>query len=348
VAVVATKWPGAAADVVGNSGAKEITTMRTGYQTILRTLSCATAIAVLALVTTAVPGSFAQDADASISEFAAKDEPPAFATPEEALAAFKTAVEGGDLDKLSALLGLDAAKTKASAGVADVYVQIQSGIKEMLALTDVGERKVLEIGNQRWPFPFPISKGDDGKWAFDTFVGLEEIANRRVGENELSTIDTLHDYVAAQEDYASSDRDGDGVLEYAQKVISTEGTQDGLYWPADAFDGEESPAGPALGDAADLKAAKAGDGFNGYHFRILTKQGDAVAGGAYDYVINGNMIAGFAAVAWPVHYGIGGVKTFVVNKSGIVYEIDLGDKTSGIASKIETFNPNDDWHVVED
>lgn len=322
--------------------------MKTGYKTILRTLSCTTAIALFALVTNGVSSGFAQDAEASISEFAAKDEPPAFATPEEALAAFKTAVESGDLDKLSALLGLDAAKTKASAGVADAYTEIQSGTKEKLGLTDADDGKILEIGNERWPFPFPISKDEDGKWAFDTFAGLEEIADRRVGENELSTIDTLHDYVSAQEEYASTDRDGDGVLEYAQKLFSTEGKQDGLYWPAEDFGGEESPAGPALADSGDLKAVKAGDGFNGYHYRILTKQGDAIAGGAYDYVINGNMIAGFAAVAWPVHYGISGVKTFVINKSGIVYEADLGDHTKDIASKIATFNPSDDWHVVED
>lgn len=322
--------------------------MKTGYKTIFRTLSCAAAITLLSLALGNVTSGYAQDADASISEFAAKQEPPVFATPEEALAAFKSTLEGGDLDKLTALLGLDAAKTKASAGVSEAYAAIQSGAKQKLGLADVNSRKVVEIGNERWPFPFPISKGDDSKWAFDTFVGLEEIANRRVGQNELSTIDTMRAYVAAQEQYASSDHDGDGVLEYAQKVISTEGQQDGLYWPAEAFADEESPAGPALAEASVLKAAKAGQGLNGYHFRILTKQGDAVAGGPYDYIINGNMIAGFGLVAWPIHYGISGVKTFIVNKSGVVYETDLGDKTTGIASKIETFNPNDDWQLVED
>ncbi len=318
--------------------------MQENLKALLRTLSC---VAIIAAASWS-PATYAQDANASLEDFVSSQEPPTFATPEEAMAAFKTTIESGDADKIATLLGLDPAKTKASDGAMEAVPAIQAGVKEKLALIDVNDRKVLEIGSQRWTFPFPISKGDDGKWAFDTYVGLEEVANRRVGENELSTIDTMHDYVAAQEDYASSDRDGDGVLEYAQKVISTEGQQDGLYWPADAFDGEESPAGPALAEAADLKSAKAGQGFNGYHYRILTKQGDAVAGGAYDYVINGNMIAGFGLVAWPIHYGISGVKTFVVNKAGIVYEADLGDKTSDIASKIETFNPNDDWQVVED
>lgn len=320
--------------------------MKTEYGTILRTLACAAVFAGAA----AIPATHAQTASdtMSISDFVSAQEPPVFATPEEAIAAFKSTVEGGDLDKLAALLGLDAAKTKASDGITEAYNDIKSGVKEKLNATDVDGRKVLEIGNVRWPFPFPVAKGKDGKWAFDTYVGLEEVANRRVGSNELSTIDTIHDYVAAQEQYALADHDGDGVLEYAQKLISTEGTQDGLYWPAEAFGGEESPAGPALADGTALAVAKAGQGFNGYRYRILTRQGDAIAGGAYNYVINGNMIAGFGLVAWPVHYGISGVKTFVVNRNGIIYEADLGDDTSKIASKIETFNPNDDWHVLED
>jgi hypothetical protein len=319
--------------------------MKTCHKNTRRTLFLAVAITAMPLPSSG----HAQDIsnDTPITEYASAKEPPIFATAEEAMAAFKSAVEGG-LDQVSALLGLDATKTNGSAGVAESYSEIKEGVKARLALADVNDRKVLEVGNERWPFPFPITKGKDGKWSFDTYVGLEEIANRRVGENELSTIDALHDYVAAQEQYALADRDGDGVLEYAQKLLSTDGSQDGLFWPAEEFGGEESPAGPALGEAGDLKAAMAGDGFNGYHYRVLTKQGDAIVGGAYDYVVNGNMISGFGLVVWPVHYGLSGVKTFVINQSGIVYEADLGEKTSGIASKIGTFNPNDDWDVVED
>ena len=323
--------------------------MKSCHKILLRTLSCAVVIATAALA----PPTHAQDAqdagdDTAISAYISQQDPPIFATPEEALAAFKSTLEGGDVAKLAALLGLDATKIAGSPGIADAFTAIQAGAKEKLALSDVNDRKVIEVGSERWPFPFPIAKGKDGKWAFDTYVGLEEVANRRVGEDELSTIDTMRAYVAAQEAYALADRDGDGVLEYARKFISSEGTQDGLYWPAKAFGGEESPAGPALADEKALKAAKAGAGYNGYRYRILTRQGDAIAGGAYDYVINGNMVAGFGLVAWPIHYGISGVKTFVVNKSGIVYEADLGDKTADIAAKIETFNPNDDWQVVED
>ncbi|MGH0348378.1 DUF2950 family protein, partial [Sinorhizobium meliloti] len=267
---------------------------------------------------------------------------------EAAVEAFKSTVTGGDFDKLAALVGLDAAKAKASEGVMDTYAEIKEGVKEKVVVEDVEGRKILELGEELWPFPFPISKGEDGKWAFDTFVGLEEIANRRVGENELATLATMRAYVEAQEEYALDDHDGDGVMEYAQKLISSEGAQDGLYWPAEQFGGEESPAAAALAEGAALDRAKAGEGFQGYRYRILTSQGENIAGGKYDYVINGNMIAGFGLVAWPVKYGVSGVNTFVVNRNGIVYEADLGEDTEKTAAAIRTFNPNDDWEVVQD
>ncbi|CAN7716677.1 DUF2950 domain-containing protein [Rhizobium sp. LjRoot98] len=271
-----------------------------------------------------------------------------FDTPEQAVEAFKSTVNGGDFNKLAQLLGLDAAKAKSSDGASDNYAAIQSGLKEKLVVEDQDGGKILEIGNQLWPLPFPLVKTQEGKWAFDTYAGLEEIANRRVGENEISTLETMRAYVDAQEDYASEDRDGDGVLEYAQKLISSDGQHDGLYWPSEQGDGEESPAGPALVDGNALEKAKAGLGYNGYRYRILTGQGENVAGGKFDYIINGNMIAGFGLVAWPVKYGITGVKTFVVNKSGIVYEADLGDQTASVAEKIRAFNPGDTWDVVNE
>lgn len=289
-----------------------------------------------------------QDNDPPLEAYMSAQRSPDFDTPEQAVEAFKSTVNGGDFDKLAQLLGLDAAKAKASDGASDNYAAIQSGLKEKLVVEDQDGGKVLEIGNQLWPLPFPLVKTQDGKWAFDTFAGLEEIANRRVGENEISTVDTVRAYVDAQEDYASEDRDGDGVLEYAQKLISSDGQHDGLYWPSDQGDGEESPAGPALVDGNALEKAKAGLGYNGYRYRVLTGQGGNVAGGKFEYIINGNMIAGFGLVAWPVKYGITGVKTFVVNKSGIVYEADLGDQTTAVAEKIRAFNPGDKWDVVNE
>lgn len=321
--------------------------MKTLFSTLLMT-SCALVLTIGSTSSRA----WAQDAKTgmpvALSDYAAKVDPPIFDTPEQAIDAFKTAVASGDFDKLTTLLGLDTEHAKAGDGVMDTYAEIQKGLKEKLVVEDVEGRKVLEIGDELWPLPFPISKGADGKWAFDTFTGLEEIANRLVGEHELATIATMRAYVDAQEDYASEDHDGDGVLEYAQKLISTDGQRDGLYWPMEQGDGAESPAGAALADGAVLAKAKAGAGYFGYHYRILKGQGDNIAGGKFDYVINGNMIAGYGLVAWPVNYGVGGVNTFVVNKNGTVYQADLGEQTDKIASDIRTFNPDDAWSVVKD
>ena len=284
----------------------------------------------------------------SLDDYVAGNAPPEFDTPEQAVDAFKAAVNNSDFDRVAELFGLDPAKAKASPGAMDTFADIQAGVMEKVDVEDREGDKVLEIGKIQWPLPFPLVKDDRGKWAFDTHAGLEEIADRHIGENELSTIDTLKAYVDAQEDYASEDRDGDGVLEYAQKAVSSPGKQDGLYWPAEEFGGKESPAGPALADGDALQRAKAGQGYNGYRYRILTGQGDNVAGGKYDYVINGNMIAGHAAVAWPVVYGLTGIKTFLVNKNGIIYQADLGENTAELATKIRTFNPSDEWEVVSD
>ncbi len=289
-----------------------------------------------------------QDNDPPLEEYMSAENPPEFDTPEQAVEAFKSTVGGGDFDQLAQLLGLDAAKAKASDGATDNYAAILAGVKEKVVVENQQDGKVLEIGNQLWPLPFPLVKTESGKWTFDTYAGLEEIADRRVGENEISTIDTVRAYVEAQEDYASDDHDNDGVLEYAQKLISSDGQQDGLYWPSDQGDGEDSPAGSALVDGNPLERAKAGLGYNGYRYRILTGQGEKIAGGKFDYVINGNMISGFGLVAWPVKYGITGVKTFVVNKSGVVYEADLGNETSMVAEKIRMFNPGDQWDLVKE
>lgn len=285
-------------------------------------------------------------AETALAEYISATEPPEFDTPEQAAEAFKTTVSGGSFDKLAELLGLDVAKAKASPGVMETYADIQTGVKQKVSVEIEGVYKVIEIGDEEWPLPFPLVERD-GKWAFDTHAGLEEIADRRVGENELLTIDTLRAYVDAQEEYAIEDQDSDGVLEYAQKLVSNDGQRDGLYWPADQGDGAESPAGPALADGDAVETAKAGLGYHGYRYRILTSQGENIAGGKYDYVINGNMIAGFGLVAWPVAYGISGVKTFVVNRNGIIYEADLGENTAAIGEKIRTFNPGDNWDVVE-
>ena len=280
-----------------------------------------------------------------IASLAADFDPPIFDTPEAALDAFKQALQAEGSDAVATLLGLDPVKLKANENTGDTLAAIKEGAAKQLLFDGEDDRRTVQIGEKLWPLPFPIVKGDDGKWAFDTFDGLAEIVNRRVGENELQTIETLRAYVDAQEDYASEDHDEDGVEEFAQKLISSEGMTDGIYWPTDEVNGE-SPAGDL--DQSELDDAAAGEGYFGYKYKILTGQGENIAGGAYDYVINGNMIAGFGLIAWPAKYGETGVKTFAVNQHGVVYEIDLGPATSDVVKYIDRFNPDDSWEVVVD
>lgn len=287
----------------------------------------------------------AEAAEYSIQDLAGADSS-AFATPEEAVAALKSALTANDLDAVAGLLGLDAAKLKAFEGISDRLKEIATAAAKQVTIADDGDSRIVQLGPEVWPFPFPVAKTSDGKWAFDTYAGLEEIINRRVGENELQAIATAKAYVEAQQDYASEDRDGDGVLEFAQKLLSSEGNTDGLYWPIEQGDGD-SPAGSFV-DQAALGKAKKNEGYFGYRFRIIHKQGHNIAGGAYDYDINGNMVAGFALIAWPVNYAESGVKTFQVNQQGIIYEKDLGPDTENIAGKTFRFNPDSTWDIVSE
>ena len=309
---------------------------------------CAAALAIGMAVslTATVSSQDAPDVDVpEIKSFLSASEPPVFDTPEAAVDAFKAALQTDGVDAVATLLGLDAAKLKADENTDVTLAAIKAGAAKQLILSGDGDRRTVQIGEKLWPLPFPVVKGDDGKWAFDTFDGLAEIVNRRVGENELQTIETMRAYVDAQEDYASEDRDEDGVEEFAQKLVSSEGTTDGIYWPTDDVNGE-SPAGDL--DQSELDDAAKGEGYFGYKYKILTGQGDNIAGGAYDYVINGNMIAGFGLIAWPAKYGETGVKTFAVNQHGVVYETDLGPSTEDVVKYIDRFNPDDTWEVVAD
>jgi hypothetical protein len=290
-------------------------------------------------------GSDAANEDSGIFALESETDPPLFNDATAAIDAFQKALAADDFDGLAKLLGLDAAKLRQADGVMDTYAKIRAGVAKKLVVVDIDNGKILQIGEKLWPFPFPLLKGDDGKWAFDSEAGLEEIVNRRIGENELEAISTMREYVEAQNDYGSQDRDGDGVEEFAQKLISSEGATDGLYWPADAENGE-SPAGDL--DQAELDDASKGEGYFGYRFKILTSQGDNIAGGAYDYVINGNMIGGFGLLAWPVKYAETGVHTFAINQHGTVYQIDLGPTTEAIVKYIDRFNPDGSWSVVSD
>lgn len=286
------------------------------------------------------------DEDYGIFAYEAEKEAPFFDDSAQAVDALKAALAANDFDRVAKLLGLDADKLKSAEGIMDTFAQIRDAAAKQVLVVDTDGGKLLQLGDKLWPLPFPLLKGDDGKWAYDAEAGLEEIVNRRVGQNELEAISTMRTYVDAQNDYASEDRDGDGVDEFAQKLVSSEGATDGLYWPATQEDGE-SPAGGFVKEA-ELESASKGEGYFGYRFRILTGQGDKVAGGAYDYIINGNMIAGFGLIAWPVKYAETGVKTFAVNQQGIVYQVDLGPSTEDIVKYIDRFNPDDSWDVVND
>jgi hypothetical protein len=298
----------------------------------------------ISLVTATPMLAIAQEAGTHLDEYAAAEPPAAFPDAQAAADALKAALGANDFEATARLLGLDPAKVKDFEGIQDSFTDIRNGAAERLQLQQEGERSIVLLGRDLWPLPFPLTKTDDGKWAFDTFAGFEEIINRRIGENELEAIATSQAYVDAQVDYAAEDRDGDGVLEYSQRLVSSEGQTDGLYWPLEQGDGD-SPAGGFI-DQAAFDKAKAGEGYYGYRFRILRGQGNNIAGGRYDYVINGNMIAGFALIAWPVEYAETGVSTFVVNQAGVVYEKDLGPDTQKIVMDTFRFNPDKTWEIA--
>lgn len=283
---------------------------------------------------------------AGIAAFVSEEEPPTFASSEEAVQAFKDRLAAGDLEATVALLGLDPDAVKGSEATQETFAAIREGAARRVSVSDLGDRVLIRIGRILWPLPFPVVKGEDGRWSFDTYAGLQEIVNRRIGENELEAIATARAYVEAQESYAAGDWDDDGVLEFAQKLVSSDGAQDGLYWP-ETDGAEPSPAG-AFTDQAALDRTAEGEGYFGYRFRVLTGQGANIAGGHYDYIINGNMIAGFALVAWPVRYAETGVYTFVISHHGTLYQADLGPETDKLAREMERFNPDESWEVVRD
>jgi hypothetical protein len=274
-----------------------------------------------------------------------------FATPDEAVDALLTALKADDDAALVAIFGdkhktlivtPDRAATSANRAKAVAAMQTYRILEEQGK-----DQRVLLIGDQAWPVPIPLVKSGE-RWRFATEQGENELINRRIGANERNAINVLSAYLDAQKDYAARDRNGDGVLQYAQRLGSTPGKHDGLYWPADAEKGEEvSPFGPLVAEsAAYLKGRKAGDPYRGYHFRILTRQGKSAPGGAYSYVINGRMIAGFAMAAYPAQYGESGVMTFIISHNGKVFEKDLGKNSTAIGEKINAFDPGTGWHEV--
>jgi len=302
---------------------------------------------ILATALSALPAAPAHaQSNSDLAEYRATSPQQTFDTPELALDRLKAVLVSNNVDDLASLLGLKADKLRANNAAMIAYGLIREGAERQVTMRDFEGMKVVMIGDRLWPLPFPLIENKDGKWAFDTKRGLEEIVNRRVGENEFATIDTMREYVAAQYQYVSEDRDGDGIQEFARKLISGPGKLDGLYWDPNVYP-EESPAS-ALVENAAFGAAKRGEGYFGYRYRILTGQGDNVLGGKQSYIVNGYMTGGFALIAWPVKYRVTGVQTFMVNAMNVIYQRDLGPKTEERAAAIKDFNPDANWSVVND
>jgi hypothetical protein len=281
--------------------------------------------------------------------------PRLFASPEAATQALLAATKAKDKTDIHEIFGPQAHELLTSGDPVQDKAEFASfakAISQMCNLVRKGDDKiVLYIGSENWPFPIPLVK-KDGQWFFDVVAGKDELINRRIGEDETIAIGVCRAYVAAQREYASEDRAGDGVLKYAQKLMSTPGKKDGLYWEP-VKDEVLSPFGPLVAEAREEGYGQNHQKghhqpFHGYLFKILTAQGAAAPGGSYNYIINGNMIAGFALIAYPANWGDSGVMTFIVNQQGKVYQGNLGEQSADLAGAITEFNPDSQWTVVQE
>jgi Protein of unknown function (DUF2950) len=272
-----------------------------------------------------------------------------FKTPDDAAAALVQAVRINDDRGILSVLGPDGSQIASSGDPTEDKAKREEFVSAYDAkhqLTMEGNDKaVLVIGRDDFPFPVPLVR-TSGAWRFDTAAGRQEILSRRIGRNELNTIQACLAYYDAQHEYAEKDRIGAGVRAYAQRIVSQPGKKDGLYWPASQ--GDESPLGELVANAASDGYSIGGGRapFHGYYYKILTKQGPAAKGGELDYVVRGNMIGGFALVAWPAVYGNSGIMTFVVNHDGVIYQKDLGTRTSRVAERMNSFDPGSGWETV--
>jgi len=275
-----------------------------------------------------------------------------FGSPEEAMKALAEAAQANDTKGMLSILGpegddiISSGDEVADKNARERFVKVYQ--EKIDFVKEKEDRVSVIMGNDNWPFPIPIIKMAGG-WMFDTKAGREEVLNWRIGRNELNAIQVCSAYAEAQREYASADREMDGILEYAQKFISDKGRRNGLYWKVE--EGElPSPFGPLVAEAAAKGYRGEADKpapYHGYYFRILKGQGKDAPGGAYSYVINGHMVAGFAAVAWPAEYGVSGVMTFIVNRNGNVYQKDLGPKTETLVKAMTLYNPDRTWQRAQ-
>ena len=275
-----------------------------------------------------------------------------FESPTTAADALVAALKSDDLDALGKIFGpgsdevLSSGDPVADATGRDAFVAKYEA-KHSLEPQEGGSQ-LLQIGEDDWPFPVPLVQRDD-RWYFDGAAGADELIYRRVGRNELGAIAVCHGFVEAQTEYAATGHDGQMAGLYAAFLISDEGEHNGLYWPA-AQGEEASPAGEFLAAAAGEGYRRSGSGeptpYHGYYYRMLYAQGANAPGGKKDYFIDGRLVDGYALIAWPADYGVSGVKTFLVNHEGTVYEKDLGEDTASAITMIEEFDPDSSWNPV--
>ena len=280
-----------------------------------------------------------------------------FSSPEDALKTLTEAVKAKDKTALDQIFGPSGKDLRSSDEVQDT-AEFEDFAKHLAEKTDLvkenDSKVILHVGNENWPFPIPIVKYNN-QWFFDTEAGKEEVLNRRIGEDELTAILVCRAYVKAQREYVLKDWDGDGIFAYAQKLRSDPSKRNGLFWRA--RQGEEvSPLGEIVARAwhegykkkkAAFKEAEPSP-FHGYYFKILTRQGKNVPGGSYNYIVNGNMVGGFALVAFPSNWSKSGVMTFIVNQQGKVYQKNLGPDTTKIVQKMKSYNPDKTWTPVKE
>ena len=267
-----------------------------------------------------------------------------FMTPQSAAEALVKAIRDNDTKALQTVLGKDWKRFIPTDNLSrdDVNAFLAAWDKQHKVYQEGDDTALLSVGDEPgFTLPIPIVRNKAALWKFDVVSGTERLRVARIGRNELAAMQAVLAYYDAQREYATEDRTGKGVREYARKLVSSPGKKDGLYWPA-RLDAEQSPLGPLIAQQQPKPP-----GYWGYHYKILTGQGKGAPGGAYDYVIGGRMRAGFALVAWPVRYGDTGVMTFMVSHAGVVYEKNLGPGTDAIAQAMTRFNPDATWRKVE-
>ena len=261
-----------------------------------------------------------------------------FPTPADAADAFVDAVARHDGEALKVVVGADYSKYLPHGNAEDVTQFLEAWARSHKIVSAGDAKAYLEVGSNGWTMPIPIVRTPAG-WAFDPKQTPEELRLRRIGRNELEAIQVVLAYTDAQEDYAKYDRDRNGRADYAQKLISSPGRHDGLYWASKPGE-PESPLG------SEAVMTKPGEGFHGYRYRILAAQGKDAPGGAKSYIVDGAMTGGYALVAWPAKWGVTGVMSFIVSKDGIVYEKDLGPDSAKIAAAMTAYNPDSSWTKV--